>query len=76
MSLSYYLDIIDFIVPDPNIFLEFLRSVAEAAAVNPNGTSILPANGGSKFFINSRPTFINGPRSLPKNLSNCINLNN
>ena len=27
------------------------------------------ANGLSNFFINSKPTFINGPRSLPRNLS-------
>ena len=46
-------------------------SAADAAAVNPNGTKTLIANGLIRFFINGKPVFSNGPRSLPRNLSDC-----
>ena len=39
-------------------------SVTEAAAVNPEGTKTLLANGVSKFFINGKPVVINGLRKL------------
>ena len=39
-------------------------SVAEAAAVNPEGTRTLLANNLSKFLIHGKPTDINGLRKL------------
>ena len=41
------------------------------AAVNPNGTKTLLGNGETVFFIKGKLNFINGPRSLPRNPSNC-----
>ena len=41
-------------------------------AVNPNGIKTLSTYGLSAFFINHKPTLINGPRSLPRNLIDCI----
>ena len=40
---------------------------AEAVAVNPNGIKTNLANDVSTFFINGKPTFINGPKKLPRN---------
>ena len=42
-------------------------SVADAAAVNPNGIKAPLANGLSAFPIKGNPVFSNGPKSLPKN---------
>ena len=39
-------------------------SAADAVTVNHNSIST--------FLINGKPTFINGPRNLPKNPPNCI----
>ena len=39
-------------------------SVAEAGAVNSKGTKMLLANGVNTFFINGKPTDINGLRKL------------
>ena len=36
--------------PDPNIFLWIAASVADAAAVNPNGNKTFLANGVNTFF--------------------------
>ena len=38
--------------------------VADTAAVNPNGTKMLLANGVVTFFINGKPADIVGPRKL------------
>ena len=54
-------------VPNPKIFLAL--SVADAAAVNPNGIKRLLANCLSTFPIKDNPVFSNGPKSLPKNPS-------
>ena len=48
-----------------------IASVADAAAVNPNGTKTLSANGSSIFFIKGKTAFSNGPKSLPKNPTDC-----
>ena len=48
--------------------------VAYAAAVNPNGISILLANGLFKILINGKPTFTNGKKSLQRNAIVCISL--
>ena len=58
--------------PDPKIFLCIPASAADAAAVNPNGIKTLLANGLITFFINVNLVFSNGPRSLPRNLPDCI----
>ena len=39
-----------------------------------NGIKTLLANGWTRFFITGKPTFINAPRSLPRNSANCITL--
>ena len=46
-------------------------SIADAATVNPNGTQLLLANALSKFPMKGNPVFSNGPKSLPKNPSDC-----
>ena len=52
-------------------FYGFPLSAVDAAVVNPSGIKILLANGVSTFFINGRPTYINGPRNLPRNPPDC-----
>ena len=42
-------------------------SVADAAAVNPNGIKTFLVNGLSTFPIKGNPVFSNGPKSLPQN---------
>ena len=49
---------------------------ADAAAVNPRGTKTYLANGLITFFISGNPAFSNGPRSLLRNLPDCIILDN
>ena len=41
-------------------------SLADTAAVNPNGIKTLLANGLRTFPIKGNPVFNNGPKSLPK----------
>ena len=56
----------------PNIFLWIAASVAYAAAVNPNGIkTVLAVLAGSwnAFLIKDNPVFSNGPKFLPKNLT-------
>ena len=57
--------------PDPNIFLWIVASAADAAAINCNGIKTFLANGLSIFLIKGNPVFINGPKSLSKNPSDC-----
>ena len=74
MSFISSVDIISVVVllPDPNNFLCIPVSAADAAAVNPNGIKTLLANGLITFFINGSPLYNNGPRSLARNLPDCI----
>ena len=44
-------------------------SAADAAAVNPYGIKVVLANGLSRFFINGKPAFMNGPKCILKNPS-------
>ena len=44
-----------------------VTSVAKIAAVTPNSSKTVLASALSTFFINPKPTFINGARSLPRN---------
>ena len=52
------------VMSDPKSLFWINTSVADAAAVNPNGTKTLLANGVSTFFINGQVTFLNGARKL------------
>ena len=58
-------EIISVVIPDPNIFSWIAASVADAAAVNPNGIKTLLANRLSTFPIKCKPVFSNGPKSPP-----------
>ena len=64
------------VLPDPKIFSCIPASPADAAAVNPNEIRTLLANGFITFFIKGSPVFNNGPRSLPRNPPDYINLDN
>ena len=44
-------------------------STADAASVNPHGIIVNLANGLSRFFINGKPAFMNGPKGISKNPS-------
>ena len=52
-------EIIKVVVPEPCVFFWIAPSIAEAAAVIPNGAKI--------FFANGTATFINGPAILLSN---------
>ena len=67
MSFISSFEIIKAIVPEPSIFFCIPASAVDAAAVDPNGTKTLLANGLITIFINGNPVFNNGPRSLLKN---------
>ena len=71
ISLISSLEIINGVLPDPNIFLRITASVAAATAINPYGIKTLLANGLSTFPINDNPVFNNGTKSLPKNPLDC-----
>ena len=58
--------------PDTKIFLWILTSAADAVAANPNVINTLLTYGRNTFFVNGKPTFSNGPRSLSRNPSDCI----
>ena len=53
------------------MFLWIAASVADTAAVNPNGIKMLLANGLSTFHIKGKLVFSNGLKSLPKNPPAC-----
>ena len=63
-SISSF-EIINVVVPDPNIILWITQSVVDVAAVNSNGIKTLLANGLSKFPIIEN-LLSNGSKSLPK----------
>ena len=67
--MIYYLKL-NAVVPYSYVFI-MVVSVAEAAPVNPNGIKMFLSNGLGTFFIDSNPTFINGPRSVPRNSRDC-----
>ena len=62
--------------PDPIIFLCIPASATDAAAVNPNGTKTLLANGLITLFIRGYSVFGNGPKSLPRSPPDCIIFDN
>ena len=51
-------------MPDPKYFFWIDASVPYTATVNPNGTKTRLTNSVSTFFINGKPTDINGLRKL------------
>ena len=71
MSFIYLFKIINVVTSDPTIFLWIVSSLADAAAVNPNGIKTLLVNGLSTFPIKDNPVFSNCPKSLPKNPPDC-----
>ena len=71
ISSIYSFEIINVLIPEPPIFFSIAAFVAAAAAANPNGIKTLLANGLSTFFIDGNPVFSDGPRSLPRNPSDC-----
>ena len=48
-------------------FLLKAASVANTTSVNPNDMTKILGNSPIKFFINGKPTFINGAMRLPRN---------
>ena len=53
--------------PQPKTFFWIPASAADTAVVNPYGIKKPLTNDWNTFFINSKPTFVNGLRSLEKN---------
>ena len=68
--------IISVVVPEHRIFLFIPASAGDAAAINANGIKTLLAKGLITFFSDGNPVCSNGPRSIPRNHSNCIILDN
>ena len=66
------LEIINVVLPDPNIFLWIAGPVADATAVNPNSVKMLLASGLGTFRFKGNPVFSNGPKTLPKNPPDCL----
>ena len=58
-------------VPDPQFFFRTDASVADAAAVNPNGIKTIFANDVSVVFINGKPPVINGLKNWEILLTDC-----
>ena len=71
ISFIFSFEISNNVTPDANIFLWIAPSVADAAAVNPNGIETLLTNGLSTFLIKGNPVFINGPKTLSKTPPEC-----
>ena len=72
MSFVSSFDIVSAVVPDPKIFLCILASAPAAAAVYPDRIKTLLAYCLITVFIDGKPVFSRGSRSLP----DCIILNN
>ena len=66
ISFVSSLEIINVVKLDPNIFLWIAESVADIAAVNPNGIKTRLANDFHTFFIKGNPVLSNGPKILRK----------
>ena len=67
ISFISSLEIINVVLPEPDVFLWIAASVADAAVVSPNGIKTLLANGLSTFFTKGNLVFNNCPKSVPKN---------
>ena len=77
LGLNYFHNIIHssleiiHVLPDPNIFLWIAASVADTAAINPNGIKTLLANGVSIYLIKGKSVFSNSPTRLTRNPTDC-----
>ena len=60
-------EVINIVLPDPNIQLWIAASVAVAAVVSPNGIKTLLANRLGTFFMKDNRVFGSGFKSLLKN---------
>ena len=61
--MIYYILLLEItILSSPN------QTFSDDAIVNLGSIKALLGNGRSTFFINGKPIFSNGPRSLPRNL--------
>ena len=58
-------------VLQPEIFLWSSASTANAITVNPSHIKALLNNGISIFYINGKPVFSNGLKSLPRSAPDC-----
>ena len=67
-------EIIIFVITEPTAFSWTIESAGNAAAVYPNNTKILLANGLSIFYIKAKLIFNDRLRSLLRNAANCITL--
>ena len=76
MSSYSSFDIISVVFLGPIISLSIPVSASDAAAVNPKAIKTLLANGLITIFIKDNPVFSNGPSNLPRNLPDCIILDN
>ena len=72
-SFISLVEIIDVVLPDLNIFLWKVASIADPAASNPNGIKTLLSNGFITFSIIDNPAFNNSPKSQLKNPPNLCN---
>ena len=76
ISFISSIEIINFFIPDPKMFLWIAASVTNAAAINPNDIKMLLANSLSTFPIKDKLLSKNGLRSLPTNPAICTILGN
>ena len=67
ISVISSLEIINFVVPDPSIFLWIAASVADAGSVNPNRNRAILDSGLSTFSIKGNLFYSNGLKNVPKN---------
>ena len=70
ISLISSFEIVNVLLPGPNVFLWLAASVA-ATSVNSNGIKTFLAYGFKTFFLKGNPVFSNDPKSLPKIPSDC-----
>ena len=71
ISSIYSFKVINVVIPDRILICWIAASVADTAAVKPNGPRTLLANGLRTFLIKGKPVFSYGPKSLPRNPPNC-----
>ena len=71
VSFISLLEIISAILPDPNIFYEEPHLLFQQLLLILTVLKRFKLNGLSTFSIKGNPVFNNGPKSLPKNTSDC-----
>ena len=68
MNLNIFM-IYYIVLPEITILSSPIQTFSDDAVVNLSSIKALLGNGRSTFFINGKPIFSNGPRSLPRNLT-------